>query len=72
MVLKVYVYVKKNITTMFKLWRSMKVTTCTTAILADVFLLLRYMYFSIIYWAIQLSKVGLDGIIVYTLYNNHS
>ena len=27
----------------------MKVTTCTTAILADVFLLLRYMYFSIIF-----------------------
>ena len=43
MFLMAYVYVK-NITTMFKLWRSLKVTTCITAILADV-LFLRYMYF---------------------------
>ena len=49
----------------------MKVTTCTTAILADV-LLLRYMYYSIISWAIKLTKVGLHRIIVYTLYNNLS
>ena len=49
----------------------MEVTTCTTAILADV-LLLCYMYFSIIYWAITLTKVGRDRIIVYTLYNNLS
>ena len=49
----------------------MKVTTCTIAILADV-LLLRYIYFSIISWAIKLIKIGLDRIIVYTLYNNLS
>ena len=70
MFLMVYVYVK-NITTLFKLWRSMKVTYCTTAILADV-LLSRYMYFGIICWAIKLPKVGLDRIMVYTLYNNLS
>ena len=66
----VYVYVK-SITTMFKLWRSMKVTYCTTAILADV-LLSRYMYFSIICWEIKLTKVGPDRIIVYTFYHNLS
>ena len=49
----------------------MKVTICTTAILADVFLL-RYMYFSIISWAIPLTKVGRDRIMVYNLYNNLS
>ena len=70
MFLMVYVYVK-NITTMFKLWRSIKIITCTTAILANV-LLLRYMYFSIISWAMTLTKVGRDRIIVYTLYNNLS
>ena len=48
MVLMVYFYVE-NITTIYKLWRSIKVTPCTTAILADVFLL-RYMYFSIIFF----------------------
>ena len=47
----------------------MEVITCTTAILANV-LLLRYMYFSIISWAMTLTKVGRDRIIVYTLYNN--
>ena len=46
----------------------MKVTTCT---IADV-LLLRYMYISIISWAIKLTKVWRDRIIVYTLYNNLS
>ena len=40
--------------------------------LSRSFLFLRYMYFSIISWAIQLTKVGLDRIIVYTLYNNYS
>ena len=65
MFLRVYVYVK-NFTTMFKLWRSMQVIICTTAILANV-LLLRYMYFSIISWAITLTKVGRDRIIVYLL-----
>ena len=49
----------------------MKVTNCTKAILADV-LLLRYMYFTNISLAIQLTKVGLDRIIVYTLYNKLS
>ena len=64
MVLMVYVYVKNP--TMFKLWRSMKVTTCPIAILPDV-LLLRYMYSSIISWALKLTKVGLDIIKVYSL-----
>ena len=39
--------------------------------LADV-LLSRHMYFSIICWEIKLTKVGLDRIMVYTLYNNLS
>ena len=56
----------ENITTMFMLWRSMKVTSCSTAILADV-LFSRYMYFNIIWWAMKLTKVELDRIIVYPL-----
>ena len=47
----------------------MKVTTCTTAILADV-LLLRYMYISMLHHCLsnKITKVVLDRIIVYTLY----